>query len=201
MGANRCPSPPGGQVTTTEEKKMTTILSATAFLVAVLWGLLKLRELRERSAAKEPSVDKVTVLLGLFMLLSKACIRYHRDRHAYPLVISGSPEGLVELGYLEGELLAEMTSSIPLFSMAVSDRAGHGVCLAHLPANMATAMIRRAAQSELNVEFMDYRNGLFVPMTPPLSVKVVKLTLPLPLRPLDLSQEGHAAAIEQATNV
>ncbi len=171
---------------------MTIVLASIALLVVILWGLLKLRELREKKVAKEPSVDKVTVLLGLFMLLGKACIRYYRDQGMYPLVIAGSPQGLVEMGYLQGELLAGMTTSIPLFSMAVSDRAGHGVCLAHLPANIATGVIRRAAQTKLNIEFMDYRNGLFVPITLPITVRVVRLTLPLPLRPLDLDQNGQA---------
>lgn len=170
--------------------KITVILLVTGFLAAVLWALLKLRELRERKAALEPSADKITVLLGLYMLLSKACIRYFRDRKHYPPVISGMPDGLVETGYLRGEKLAEITSSIPLFTIVVSDRAGHGICLERMPPRMAMEILARASQIGPALRFVNHKDGAFERLTPPLTDREIRLTLPLPLRPLDLPPEG-----------
>lgn len=170
------------------EKLMTIMLITFSVVAVILWVLLKLRDIREARAGKELPGDKVTVLLGLFFLLSKASIRYYRDRKSYPKVVSGSENGLVELGYLRDEPLAEMTTVLPLFSIVATEFAGSGICLASTPPSMVVEILNRMRQTGDTLSFADFYNGRFLPLTPPFSKKIINLTLPLPLRPLDLHQ-------------
>lgn len=152
-------------------------------LMLLFWGLLKLRTMREATIQDEMPPDKLTVLLGLFFVLSRACIKYHRDRNAYPQAISGTPEGLIELGYLKDEPLATLSNSIRLFSIVVTDKAGCGICLAHIKASMAMEILRRVAETKSKIEFQDYRGGQYKPLTSA-GDTLVNLTLPLPVRPV-----------------
>jgi hypothetical protein len=160
-----------------------TIFAVLIGLLLLFWFLLKLRTLRESTVKEERPADKLTVLLGLFYLLSRACLNYYRDRNAYPPVVIGAPEGLIELGYLKNEPRAELTGSLKLFSIVVTDKAGCGICLAHIKASMAMEMVRRVAETGTLIQFQDYRGGQYKPLTST-GDTLVNLTLPLPVRPL-----------------
>ncbi|MBF0340826.1 MAG: hypothetical protein HQL95_07685 [Magnetococcales bacterium] len=165
------------------EHPFLTVFVALMGLILLFWFLLRLRTLREASIQDEKPADKLTVLLGLFYVLSRACLNYYRDRNTYPPVVSGAPEGLMELGYLKDEPLAEMTSSLKLFSIVATDKAGCGICLAHIKASVAMEFLRRVAESKTSIEFQDYRGGQYKPLTSA-GDTLVNLTLPLPVRPV-----------------
>ncbi len=162
---------------------MTVVLMAILGLIILFWILLKLRVLREATVSDEKPADKITILLGLFYVLSRACLQFYRDRNAYPSVVSGTSEGLMELGYLQGEPLVLMNKSLRLFSIVVTDKAGCGICLAHIKASMAQEMIRRVAEANGPFEFQDYKSGQYKPIAAG-GDTLINLTLPLPVRPI-----------------
>ncbi|MBF0182332.1 MAG: hypothetical protein HQM03_20140 [Magnetococcales bacterium] len=166
-----------------DEHHLTTALFAMLFLMLLFWGLLKLRTLRESSIKDEKPVDKITVLLGMFYTLSRACLQYYRDHNAYPLVVSGTPDGLLELGYLQEEPVAGIRKTLQLFSIVVTEKAGWGICLAHIKASMAMEIMDRVAQTRVAIAFVDYKGGQYKPMTAS-GDTLVNLTLPLPVRPV-----------------
>ncbi|NGZ05698.1 MAG: hypothetical protein G8237_05020 [Magnetococcales bacterium] len=152
-------------------------------LILLFMLLLKLRTLREATIQEEMPSDKLTVLLGMFFVLSRACIKYYRDRNAYPQSICGTPESLIELGYLKDEPLATISNSIRLFSIVVTDKAGCGICLAHIKASVAMDILRRVSDTNCQIEFQDYRGGQYKPLTSA-GDTLINLTLPLPVRPV-----------------
>ncbi|MBF0146235.1 MAG: hypothetical protein HQL84_09390 [Magnetococcales bacterium] len=163
---------------------MTVILLFLLFLAVVFWLLLRLRTMRESHVGEELPPDKTTILVGLFYTLSRACIQHFRDKNYYPRTIIGSDGSLMELGYLKGDTLAEITSATKLFSIAISDRAGFGVCLAHTPAAMANQIVARIRENDWPGGFVDYKNGQFTPLETPVTRAMVNLTLPLPVQPV-----------------
>ncbi|MBF0272088.1 MAG: hypothetical protein HQL98_08510 [Magnetococcales bacterium] len=165
------------------EYPLPTVFLVLIGLVMLFWTLLRLRVMRESTIKDELPADKLTVLLGLFYVLSRACLNYYRDRNAYPPVVVGAPEGLTELGYLKGERMAELTGSLKLFSIVVTDKAGCGICLAHIKASVAMEMVRRVAETNTTIQFQDYRGGQYKPLTST-GDTLVNLTLPLPVRPV-----------------
>ncbi|MBF0191523.1 MAG: hypothetical protein HQL99_10370 [Magnetococcales bacterium] len=165
------------------EYPLPTVFLVLIGLVMLFWTLLRLRTMRESTIKDELPADKLTVLLGMFYVLSRACLKYYRDRNAYPPVVIGAPEGLTELGYLKGERLAELSNSLKLFSIVVTDKAGCGICLAHIKASVAMEMVRRVAETNTTIQFQDYRGGQYKPLTST-GDTLVNLTLPLPVRPL-----------------
>ncbi|MEO5329287.1 MAG: hypothetical protein H7829_13720 [Magnetococcus sp. THC-1_WYH] len=145
---------------------------------------MRLRSMRERHVVNELPPDKTTILVGLFYTLSRACLQHYRDKNYYPRTVVGSEGSLMELGYLKGDTLAEITSATKLFSIAISDRAGFGICLAHTPAAMANEIIGRINENNWPGEFVDYKNGQFVPLAGPVTRTMVNLVLPLPVQPV-----------------
>lgn len=162
---------------------MTTVLYAVLGLILLFWILLKLRKLREKTVNEEKPADKITILMGLFYVLSRACLQYYRDRNGYPNVVTGNSEGLIELGYLKNEPLAQLTKSLRLFSIVVTDKAGYGICLAHIKASVAQEIIQRVNEAKVPFQFQDYKNSEYKPITGG-GETLVNLTLPLPVRPV-----------------
>ncbi|MBF0125615.1 MAG: hypothetical protein HQM02_00235 [Magnetococcales bacterium] len=169
------------------DENMTAALLAMLFLMLLFWGLLKLRSMRERVVKDQKPVDKITVLLGMFYTLSRACLQYYRDRNAYPMVVSGHPDGLLELGYLKSEPVAGINKTLQLFSIVVTEKAGWGICLAHIKASLANEIVRRVDEARVPFEFMDYKSGQYRPLTGLGGDTLVNLTLPLPVRPVGSS--------------
>ncbi|MBF0605878.1 MAG: hypothetical protein HQL07_19560 [Nitrospirae bacterium] len=163
---------------------MTVVLICLLILSLLFWMLLRLRSMRERHVVDELPPDKTTILVGLFYTLSRACLQHYRDKNYYPRTVVGSEGSLMELGYLKGDTLAEITSATKLFSIAISDRAGFGICLAHTPAAMANEIIGRINENNWPGEFVDYKNGQFVPLAGPVTRTMVNLVLPLPVQPV-----------------
>ena len=164
---------------------MTSILIGSLFLMALLWTLLKLRDLREQNVEEELPGDKITILLGVFLLLSKACLAFHRDTGNYPKLVHG-PDGLIEGGYLKNDPLAKMTKIIPLFTIIDVEGVGVGVCLINTPASLATEIIQRVKETN-SMEFANYRSGELEPISLPITPTMVNLTLMLPKKPKDLN--------------
>lgn len=179
------------------DSKMTAVLVAVLFLMLLFWGLLKLRALREKTVKEEKPADKITVLLGMFYLLSRACLAYYRDRNTYPMVVSGSPDGLMELGYLQTEPLVGVDKSLKLFSIVLTDKAGCGICLAHIKASLARQILDRVAEAKMPFAFQDYRSGQYKPMTST-GDTLVNLTLPLPVQPVGYVPPVGATAAPSA---
>ena len=167
---------------------MIATLIGVLFLAGLVWTLLRLRDLRERTLDYELPGDRNTILLGLFLLLSKAALQFHRDRGSYPLQVSGSPEGLLEAGYLDNEPLARMTKSIHIFSIVATESSGSAVCLINTPAGLAMDIINRVDDTTEEFMFFDMRGAQFIPITPPITHETVNLSLLLPEKPLDLSE-------------
>lgn len=166
---------------------MTATLIFLAFLLVLallFWTLLRLRRMRESHVVDELPPDKTTILVGLFYTISRACLQYYRDKNYYPRTVVGSDGSLMELGYLDKDTIAKITSATKLFSIAISDRAGFGVCLAHTPASMANEIVNRIHENDWPGEFVDYKNGQFVPLEHPVARAMVNLTLPLPVQPV-----------------
>ena len=165
---------------------MTAILIGTLFLAGLLWTLIRLRNLREQALEDELEGDSTTVLLGTFLLLSKACLQYHRDRGHYPTQVSGSPEALSENGYLDNESLPALLTGIHRFSIIATEASGSAVCLLNTPARLATSVINRVASSGADFMFFDMRGPQFVPLTEGVTRESVNLCLLLPVRPANL---------------
>ncbi|MBF0310112.1 MAG: hypothetical protein HQL56_11350 [Magnetococcales bacterium] len=159
------------------------ILLAGLFLVAVIWGLVRLRRIRERAVAARLPSDEGTVMLGLFLVLSQSCLRYHKDKGRYPQVISGAQDGLIEQGYLKGNELASLTKSLPLFSIVASEHIGYGICLMNTTPALARALVERVQMAGNNLQFLDFKSDRYVSITPPIKNEIINLTLPLPLKP------------------
>jgi hypothetical protein len=164
---------------------MFVILIVTCFLAVLLWGLLRLREIRESAIEDVEGIDKTQILMGLFFTVSNACIKYYRDRGNYPQFITGDPEGLIELGYFEDELLAKQSSAIKLFSIVISDKNAVGVCLPHTTEDIANKLIRRARAADVLFNFVDFVRGEFEQLETPVSPLTLNLTFPLPFTPYD----------------
>lgn len=169
---------------------MSTILVVTGFLSIVFWGLLRLRRIRESAVDEIKEPDKTMILIGLFYTMSTACLKYYRDHGVYPPAIIGDKEGLIEMGYLKEEPLAQMTSAVKLFSMVVSDKAGSGVCLAHATAPVTNEIITRIRETNGPDKFVDYKSGQFIPLASPVTRLTINLTMPLPLAPIGTESHG-----------
>ncbi|MBF0583254.1 MAG: hypothetical protein HQL80_03345 [Magnetococcales bacterium] len=154
------------------------------FITGLLWVLLRLRHMRESELEDELPSDKITVLIGLYLLLSKACLRYYRDHGQYPEHITGDSDSLLEAGYLKGEPLVEMTRSLPLFSIAVADTMGSAICLANTKKALATELITRLQEMGSPLVFIDLRTGQFITLSLPIAHDMVNLCLMLPRDPL-----------------
>ncbi|MEO5377593.1 MAG: hypothetical protein H7832_07410 [Magnetococcus sp. DMHC-6] len=163
---------------------MATIFFSLLFLSFILWFLVKLRYLRENTVKQELPNDESTILLGLFLSISRACLEYHRDRGLYPAVVSGAADGLLELGYFKEDPLAKMTSAMTLFSIIATETTGYGVCLAHTTSSMANALIERIKTTNRDLVFVEMKNGQYLPLMPPITHSDINLVLPLPPRPL-----------------
>lgn len=172
---------------------MTATLIGLLFLTSLFWIFLRLRDLREADLEDELPGDKITVLLGIFMILSKACLQYHRDRGEYPTLVSGSEDALMDAGYLDGEPLAKMTKSIPVFSIVSTEAAGSAVCLANTPASLAAEISGRVGEMGGGFIFFDLRSGQFVPLEGGVQHETVTLCLMLPEEPLELPEPPEGA--------
>ncbi|MBF0158746.1 MAG: hypothetical protein HQL58_04420 [Magnetococcales bacterium] len=161
---------------------MFALIAVVAVLTIVLWTLVRLRDIREKSRAQKLPSDQGTVLLGMFYTISDACIRYNRDKGHYPLAISSAPDALIELGYLRNSDLASMTSALQLFSIIASEKVGFGVCLANTTSEMSVEIMERARMTGNNVAFVDFKNDQYVTLTPPIRNDFINLTLPLPYK-------------------
>ncbi|MBF0137887.1 MAG: hypothetical protein H7833_04190 [Magnetococcus sp. DMHC-1] len=161
---------------------MIKFIFSLVFLSVILWILVRLRRIRERAKAQVLPSDQATLLLGLFYILSDACLRYHRARKRYPSIISGAADGLVEQGFLKDVELARMTQAIPLFTIVATEQ-GYGVCLPNSTGPLTREILERARMSGNNVIFMDWNKVSLVPLTPPIREDFINLTLPLPVTP------------------
>ena len=169
---------------------MIATLVGLLFLIGLVWTLLRLRDLRERELEDELPGDRTTILLGLFLLLSKVSLQYHRDRGLYPSQVSGTPDSLAESGYLDNEPLAKMTNSIHLFSIVATEASGSAVCLINTPASLASEIIYRLEETGGEFVFFDMRGALFIPITTAITHETVNLCLLLPEKPHDPSLSG-----------
>ncbi|MBF0455748.1 MAG: hypothetical protein HQL72_13165 [Magnetococcales bacterium] len=169
---------------------MSVILIVTAFLVVVFWGLLRLRAIRESTIEDEIVMDKTIILLGLFYTISSACLKYFRDHGSYPEAVIGDPKGLIELGYLKEEPLAQITSATKLFSMVTSDKGGVAVCLAHATTVLSNEILMKAKEINGPDQFVDYKSGQFIKLVYPVTRYTINLSLPLPLSPIGTKSPG-----------
>ena len=168
--------------------KMIATLLGTLFLIALFWTLIRLRDLRERELEDELPGDKITVILGVFLLLSKACLHYHRDRGHYPSQVSGASDALVETGYLADDPLAKMTKIMHLFSIVATESSGSAVCLTNTTAALASEMVRRVEETGGTFLFFDLRGAQFIPVTSTIPHETVNLSLMLPETPMELPE-------------
>lgn len=158
------------------------ILASLLFLILFLWGLVKLKEIRELPAGGLPQ-DETTLMLGLFYVLSQACIHYHKERGRYPMVIEGARDGLIELGYLNKHSWVKETSILPAFTILVTEESGYGIVVSGMSPHLAREVVDRATRKGASpIIFMDFKEDKFVPLPTPLNV-TVNLTLPLPYQP------------------
>ncbi|MBF0160901.1 MAG: hypothetical protein HQL88_01305 [Magnetococcales bacterium] len=162
---------------------MTAILIGLLFIIILLRGLLHLRRLRESSLEEELPSDKITVIIGIYLMLSKACIQYYRDYGTYPERITGDSNSLVEAGYLKGEPLAGMTKSLPRFSIVTAENTGTALCLANTKRALASDILVRIREMASPLVFVDVRASQFHPLTLPIANESVNLCLMLPLDP------------------
>ncbi|MBF0155364.1 MAG: hypothetical protein HQL64_16640 [Magnetococcales bacterium] len=161
---------------------MILFLSSLVFLSVILWILVRLRRIREQAKAQVLPSDQATLLLGLFYIISDACLRHHRAKGRYPSIITGAPDGLVEQGYLKDVELARMTQAVPLFTIVATER-GYGVCLPNSTGPLTQEILDRAKMTGNNVVFMDWNKISLVPLDPPIRSDFINLTLPLPIAP------------------
>ncbi len=162
---------------------MIATLIGLLFITALLRLLLHLRKVRESSLEEELPCDKITVIIGIFLLLSKACLQYFRDYGHYPERITGASDSLVETGYLKGEPLAGMTRSLPRFSIILAESLGVAICLPNAKRELASEIITRIKEMESPMIFVDMRANQFFPLTLPIPHDSVNLCLMLPNDP------------------
>ena len=168
---------------------MIATLIGTLFLAGLLWVLLRLRDLRERALDDELPGDAATVMLGMYLTLSKACLQYHRDHGRYPTRVSGAPEdALAEAGYLDGEPLSRLSDVLHRFSLVATESSGSAICLFSTPSNLASEIISRVDEMEGQFMFLDMRGAQFRPLTLPISTPNVNLCLLLPVQPAKLPE-------------
>jgi hypothetical protein len=179
-----------------EIEYMATLLVVIGFLTILFWGLLRLRDIRESAVQDIEEPDKTIILLGLFFTISSASLQYYRDRGHYPNAVIGDSEGLIELGYLKGTVMAQLTPAVKLFSMVTSDKGGVGVCLAHTTAAMANEIVGRAKETDSLNKFVDYESGQFTALETPVSTLTANLTMPLPVVPIGTAAAGGVDRIE-----
>ncbi len=162
-------------------------MSTTFFIVCVLimflWGMVKLREIREKAALELPPNDEITLFLGLYYSLVRGCINHYHDHKAYPKAIMGEPGGLVEKGYMQSDDLTKKVSVIPLFSIVTTDKGGTGICLTNISAEMANKILSRAEEAESKLRFVTFEEKVFRELEGRVTEEHVNLTLPVPLEP------------------
>ncbi|MEO5340494.1 MAG: hypothetical protein H7837_08265 [Magnetococcus sp. MYC-9] len=162
---------------------MIETLLGLLFIIALLRGLLHLRRLRESSIEEELPSDKLTVIIGIFLMLSKACLQYYRDYGHYPERITGDSDSLVEAGYLKGDPLAGMTRSLPRFSIVTAENTGTALCLANTKRTLASEIVSRIKEMASPLVFVDVRANQFHPLTLPITHESINLCLMLPADP------------------
>ncbi|MBF0461062.1 MAG: hypothetical protein HQL87_06680 [Magnetococcales bacterium] len=153
------------------------------FITALLWILLRLRKIREDSIVEELPSDKITVIIGIYLMLSKACLQYYRDHGHYPDRVAGDSDSLVEAGYLKGDPLAGLTKSLPRFSIVITDTIGTAICLSNTKRELATEIMTRIKEMDSSLAFVDLRANQFLPLTLPISFDSINLCLMLPKDP------------------
>ncbi|MEO5363276.1 MAG: hypothetical protein H7838_06590 [Magnetococcus sp. DMHC-8] len=162
---------------------MIATLIGLLFITALLKLLLHLRRIRENALTEELPSDKITVMIGIFLMLSKGCLQYFRDYGHYPERITGASDSLVEAGYLKGEPLASLTKSLPRFSIIVADQVGSAICLPNTKRTLATEILTRLKEMDSPLAFVDMRGNQFLPLTLPVAHDSVNLCLMLPNDP------------------
>ncbi|MBF0185492.1 MAG: hypothetical protein HQM06_14060 [Magnetococcales bacterium] len=153
------------------------------FITGLLGLLLHLRKVRESSLADELPSDKLTVLIGIYQMLSKACLQYYKDYGSYPERITGASDSLLEAGYLKGELLASLSKSLPRFSIVINETIGSAICLPNTRRELATELITRLREMASTMVFVDLRGNQYLPLTVPIAHDTVNLCLLLPHDP------------------
>ncbi|MEO5348501.1 MAG: hypothetical protein H7836_02500 [Magnetococcus sp. YQC-3] len=171
---------------------MTATLIGLLLITALLQMLLHLRRIRESSIEEELPSDKITVLIGIYLMLSKGCIQYYRDYGRYPDRITGDSESLVETGYLKGEPLASMSKSIPKFSIVSADVIGYAICLPNTKRALASDILTRLKEMESSLLFVDMRGNQFLPLALPIPHESVNLCLMLPKDPTKPTNQAEA---------
>lgn len=162
---------------------MTATLIGLLLIIALLQMLLRLRRIRESSIEEQLPSDKITVMIGIYLMLSKACIQYYRDYGHYPERITGDSESLVETGYLKNEPLASLTRSIPRFSIVSADVIGSAICLPNTKRALASDILNRIKEMESSLLFVDMRGNQFIPLSLPIPHDSINLCLMLPKDP------------------
>ncbi|MEO5347974.1 MAG: hypothetical protein H7834_16600, partial [Magnetococcus sp. YQC-9] len=94
--------------------------------------------------------------------------------------------------------LAQLSNSVKLFSIVVTDKAGYGICLAHIKASVAMEFLRRVNETKTTIEFQDYRGGQYKPLTST-GDTLINLTLPLPVRPLGATPPSPVDSMANAS--
>jgi hypothetical protein len=162
---------------------MTATFIGLLFITGLLWLLLHLRKVRESSLAEELPSDKLTVLIAIYQMLSKACLQYYKDYGNYPERITGASDSLLEAGYLKGELLATLTKSLPRFSVVINENIGSAICLPNTKRELAAELITRLQDMGSPMVFVDLRGNQYTPLSLPVAHDVVNLCLLLPHDP------------------
>ena len=173
---------------------MIETLLGLLFIIVLLRGLLHLRRLRESSLEEELPSDKITVIIGIYLMLSKGCIQYYRDYGHYPDRISGDSNSLVELGYLKGEALAEMTNSLPRFSLVTAENTGTALCLSNTKRALVAEILTRIQEMASPLIFVDVRANQFHPLALPIANDTVNLCLMLPTDPSQTAEQPESTA-------
>lgn len=159
---------------------MLGILFALIGLTLMVWLLVKLREIRELTSG--PPSDETTLIIGLFFAMSRASIRFYKERGRYPALVSGARDGLWELGYLKKESIASETAMIQLFSVVFSEKVGYGICLYNCNPTLTNSLLDRLEKTNSKIRFYNFIEDEFRPLARPIT-HAVALTLPLPTKP------------------
>lgn len=159
------------------------ILASIAFLTLFLWGMVKLRELRETPTDGLPN-DEATLMLGMYYGLSSACLEYHRDKNRYPAVMRGAIDGLEELGYVKRQRVLQDSTLLHMFALTITENSGYGICLFKCSPRLVNDILDRARQVSGAVRFMHFNmeEGKYSPLELPVKEEV-NLVLPLPFKP------------------
>lgn len=159
-----------------------TVLFAMVGLALILWGLVKLKEIRENPPGDFLPNDEATMLLSLFYNISSGCLDYYRDKDRYPMAVSGARDALLETGYLKGDPDSAKSPLVHLFAIAASEEHGFSLCLFKTKPELVMDILERVEQSGGQLKFHSYtENGneaIPIPLREP-----INLSLPLPSRP------------------